>query len=208
MAEVPVGCGKEPSLNLTSEPPPFLVPKIRFSLQPWWEGGESPRQNSTTAWTTPASYPAPTHPKVVLSAREEGDPLKGPPVCGPPGHNPLRALATHQPSLAGAPFLQGQILTHLGSLRSGGEAAREEPKPENHRTRTQGKEILDQQDPKSSRIPSPSPCQPASQPENFPFRNSPPTPKTPAHKKDLDLAQALMPASPEGTPRSCLLVAA
>lgn len=41
MAEVPVGCGKEPSLNLTSEPPPSFVPKIRFSLQPWGGGGWS-----------------------------------------------------------------------------------------------------------------------------------------------------------------------
>lgn len=39
VVEGPVGCGKEHSLNLTSEPPPFLVPKTRFSLQPLGRGG-------------------------------------------------------------------------------------------------------------------------------------------------------------------------
>lgn len=39
MVEGPVGWGKEHSLNLTSEPPPFFVPKIRFSQQPLGRGG-------------------------------------------------------------------------------------------------------------------------------------------------------------------------
>lgn len=32
VVEGSVGCSKEPKLNLTSEPSPFLVPKIRLSL--------------------------------------------------------------------------------------------------------------------------------------------------------------------------------
>lgn len=47
MAEVPVGCGKEPSLNLTCEPPPSFVPKIRFSLQPWGGGAGGGVQGRT-----------------------------------------------------------------------------------------------------------------------------------------------------------------
>lgn len=39
VVEGPVGWGKEHSLNLTSEPPPFFVPKIRFSQQPLGRGG-------------------------------------------------------------------------------------------------------------------------------------------------------------------------
>lgn len=116
-------------------------------------------------------------------------------------HNPLGALAKHQPSLAGAPSPWGQILTHLGSLENGGEAEREEPESENHRPRPQGKGT------ESSCIPFPSPCQP-SQIESSPFRNDPPTSKTPAHEEDLDLAQALTRVSPEGTPGSCLWEAA
>lgn len=34
VVEGPVGCSKEHSVNLTSEPRLFLIPKISFSLQP------------------------------------------------------------------------------------------------------------------------------------------------------------------------------
>lgn len=62
----------------------------------------------------------------------------------------FQGLQPHtKPSLAGASSSWGQILTHLGSLRGKDEAGREEPKTENQRTRTQRKEALCQQGPKS-----------------------------------------------------------
>lgn len=91
-----------------------------------------PRQNGATTWTTSASHPAPTHhPKVVLSCKGRfSKGLLRSAGSWQPGHNPLGALATHQPSLAGAAFPWRQILTCLRSLRGEGEAEREGPKPE------------------------------------------------------------------------------
>lgn len=77
VAEGSAGCSKEHSVNSTSEPQLFLIPKISFSLQPL-EVGLLPQapayrpQNSATAWTTSALHSAPNHPNKGGSQLWEG----------------------------------------------------------------------------------------------------------------------------------------